>query len=244
MALPRVLVIPGLDGHTQLWRQFAAPIFPGLRPVWFDHAADRADGGLAGLASRARAALDDDVEGDTPAYVCGESFGGPVALTLTRLYPARVRGLVLVSTFARYPSRLAGSTGLALWRLLGDRLSAVLLRLSHPITLPGALGLRCPPAVARLYLRRRILDIAAYRAKSQLALDFDARGWLHEIRHPALVISGTSDPVVPRVAVRELASHLPAATLVSLNGGHLVWCLRSHELGTSLGAWRAASERR
>ena len=244
MPPPRVLVIPGLDGHTQLWRQFGAQAFPGLRPVWFDHSADRADGGFDGLARRARAVLDDDEDGDAPAYVCGESFGGPVALTLARQDPARVRGLILISTFARYPGRLAGSTGLALWRLLGDRVSAALLRLCHPLTMPGALGMRCPPAVARSYLSRPLLDLAAYRVKSQLALEFDARSWLHEIRHPALVISGSSDPIVPRSAGQALAGHLPDATLFSVRGGHLAWCLRGTEVGARVSAWRAATERR
>lgn len=242
MPAPRVLVIPGLDGHTGLWRSVAAHALPGLRPVWFDHASDRADGGLEGLAERALQALDADTDGETPAYVCGESFGGPIALTLARHYPTRVRGLLLISTFGWYPGRLAGRIGLAAWRVLGDSVSQRVLRLSHPFTLPGALGVPFPRHVARAYLRRPLGDIRAYRAKCELALRFDARQWLHRIPHRALVLVGTRDPVVPGASGRALARYLPSASLHAVAGGHLVWCIRSGEVGALVDGWVAANE--
>ena len=52
---PRVLIIPGLDGNTGLWRGVATTVLPGLRPLWFDHSMDRATDGLEGLARRALA---------------------------------------------------------------------------------------------------------------------------------------------------------------------------------------------
>ena len=160
-------------------------------PVWFDHSADRAEGGLEGLAERALHALDVDADDDAPVYICGESFGGPIALTLARRHPSRVRGLLLVSTFGWYPGRLGGRLGLAAWRLMGDRWARRALQVSHPFTLPGALGVGCAPALARAYLLRPLVDVRAYRAKCELAVDFDARQWLHEIRHRALVLTGT-----------------------------------------------------
>jgi hypothetical protein len=58
----RVLIIPGLDGTTGLWRSVASTVLPGLRPLWFDHSMDRAADGLSGLARRALAVLDADGE--------------------------------------------------------------------------------------------------------------------------------------------------------------------------------------
>jgi pimeloyl-ACP methyl ester carboxylesterase len=207
--------------------------------VWFDHSIDRADGGLEGLAERALHALDADAESDTPAYVCGESFGGPVALTLARRHPSRVRGLILVSTFGWYPARVAGQLGLAAWRVLGDGISRHVLRLCHPFTLPGALGIPFPRNVARAYLGRPLGDIRAYRAKCELALHFDARDWLHEIRQRTLVLVGTWDPVVPGASGRALARHLPTASLHSVSGGHLAWCIRAGEVGALVEGWVA-----
>src|SRR5688572_1296048 len=76
--LPRVLVIPGLDGHVNLWQEVASSVLAGRRPVWFDHSKDQALGGLEGLAERALQVLDADPDEGEPAYVLGESFGGGI----------------------------------------------------------------------------------------------------------------------------------------------------------------------
>src|SRR5947209_4503250 len=96
---PRLLVIPGLDGDPRLLRSAAADLFSAFRPLWFDHSLDDLSGGLDGVADRALALLDADDEADQPAYVCGESFGSTVALSLAHRYPERVRGLILLSAF-------------------------------------------------------------------------------------------------------------------------------------------------
>ena len=236
-AAPRVLVIPGLDGSTELWRSVATTVLPGLRPLWFDHSMDRATDGLGGLARRALAVLDADTDHAAPAYICGESFGGPVALTLARQHPDRVRGLVLISTFGRYPRRVNVRMGLAAARVLGNRLSRRVLELSHPLTAPGALGLDAPPHVTRAYLRRPLGDIGAYRAKCELTLHFDARPWLHEIRTHTVVLAGASDPVVPLATSQRLARSLPGARFHAMTGGHLSWLVRPAEVGALVDDW-------
>ncbi|HEX8967342.1 MAG TPA: alpha/beta fold hydrolase [Chloroflexota bacterium] len=240
---PRVLVIPGLDGHPGLWRRVGSTALQGLRPVWFDHSGDRASGGFEGLAERALAAMDADLEGPAPAYILGESFGGPIALTLARRNPERVRGLILVSTFARYESRLTALAGLAAWRLLGDGVSEHVLRLSHPLTALGALGFGSPPEITQAYLRRPLVDIRAYRAKVTLSLQFDARAWLGEIQRRTFVLVGRSDPVVSASSGRLLVRHLPSASLYAMAGGHLAWAVRPAEVGGMLREWLAVSER-
>ncbi|HYY87942.1 MAG TPA: alpha/beta fold hydrolase, partial [Chloroflexota bacterium] len=162
---PRLLVIPGLDGDPGLLRSAEASLFRAFRPVWFDHRFDTAAGGAEGLAERALAVLDRDAEGDTPAFVCGESFGGTVALTLARMAPERVRGLILLSTFGCYPSlsSWSGRLGLLVWRVLGDRLARRVLDIWRPLGAPGALGLRCPTDVRRAYLKQEPVHLPGYR---------------------------------------------------------------------------------
>jgi 3-oxoadipate enol-lactonase len=236
----RVLVISGLDGDPRLLMGVAPRLLRGLRALPFDHSRDMADGGADGLAARALAVLDADAEGDVPAYVCGESFGGTIALALARRYPERVRGLILLSTFGWYPAlaTCASQAGMLLWRLLGDPLATHIFRLWRPVSVFGALGLGCPPAVRRLYLDRWALHLPSYRAKSALALTFDARPWLHEIACPALVMIGTRDPMVPTGAGRELVRRLPRARLHCLPGGHLVHTVRAEEAGALIARWR------
>src|SRR6185312_12761366 len=113
----RVLVIPGLDGDPGLVGAVAPWLFPGMRVLPFDHRLDPMAGGVEGLAERALAVLDADSQAETPAFVCGESFGGTAALTLARRHPARIRGLILLSAFGWYPTVFTRTRhlGLALW---------------------------------------------------------------------------------------------------------------------------------
>jgi pimeloyl-ACP methyl ester carboxylesterase len=233
-----VLIIPGLDGSAGLWRAAAARVFGSLRPIIFDHSQDRAAGGLEGLADRALRLLDADDDSNLPAYVCGESFGGTVALTLARRRPNRVRGLLLMSTFGYYPSSRIGRAGMALWKLLGDRLTDGLFKLAHPLTVPGAVGFGFKGELGP-YLRRSATDPAAVRQKCELSLGFDARGWLHEIQQPTFVLTGSFDPVVPPAASSLLAQHIPHSSLHRVRGGHLVWSVNPTEVGALVNNWLA-----
>jgi pimeloyl-ACP methyl ester carboxylesterase len=200
-------------------------------------------GGLDGLSERALAVLDADVEADAPAIICGESFGGTAALTLARRHPARVRGLILLSTFAHYPPGLtpARQLGLSLWRLIGDRGADHVLRLWRLLSLPLALGIPWSRDIARLYLRRSPLHLPGYRVKCEAALRFDARPWLDSITCPTLVLTGTFDPVVPTHAGAEVADAIPRARLHRLRGGHLAHVSRSAEAGEVIAGWVATS---
>jgi pimeloyl-ACP methyl ester carboxylesterase len=233
---PRVLVIPGLNGHPGLLMHSAPTLFPGLDAVPFDHHRDAAEDGVEGLARRALESLSAD---DRPIYVCGESFGGTVALTLAHKAPERVRGLILLSTFGWHPSRLARRSigALAMWSFLGGRVSTPVYRAGRLASLPTQLGLRFSSDLFRSYVSRPRADVAAYRTKAELSLRFDARPWLGGLQTPAFILAGSWDPVVPPSAGRELARHMPNATLHTLNGGHLVHLVKAPQVGQLIADW-------
>jgi pimeloyl-ACP methyl ester carboxylesterase len=214
----------------------AAPtLFPEWRALAFNHHGDLAADGVEGLATRALAQWDSDV----PAFVCGESFGGTVALSLARKAPDRVKGLILLSTFGWHPSTLArrGVRALALWSYLGGRVSTPLYRAGRLASLPTQLGLRFTPDLLSSYIQRPRAEVAAYRQKAELSLTFDARPWLHTIQTPAFILTGSWDPVVPAQAGRELARLLPNASLHTLPGGHLVHLVNAPKAGQLISAW-------
>ena len=241
MSNPRVLVVPGLNGHPGFLLRATPTLFPTWRALGFDHRLDLAADGVPGLAERALRVLDDDDDAEAPAYVCGESFGGTVALTLAHRYPSRVRGLILLSTFGWHPSMLArrASGALAVWSILGHRVSTPVYRAGRLVSVPTQLGLRFPRDVFREYIDRPRAHAAAYRAKAELALTFDARPWLGSIRTPAFVLVGSWDPVVPPAAGRDLARWLPRARLHVLPGGHLVHVVKAPRVGHLIAAWAA-----
>ena len=207
---PRLLVIPGLDGDPSLLRSAAPDLFQAFRPVWFDHRLDDVAGGIDGMAERALAMLDADEEAQQPAYVCGESFGSTLALTLAHRYPDRVRGLVLLSGFAWYPRSSAWSAqlGLVMWRVLGDRLTRPLLELWRPIGVPGALGWRSPPAIRRAYLSQAVHHLPGYRGKCEIVVAFDNN--VAEPRGPNAVC----EPIPPNAPAKSAAFPLCSKTTI------------------------------
>jgi pimeloyl-ACP methyl ester carboxylesterase len=231
-----VLVIPGLNGHPGLLMSAAPLLFP---PAWrataFNHHVDLATDGVEGLAERALRVI----ETDEPVIVCGESFGGTVALTLAHLHPERVSGLILFSAFGWHPSNLArrGARVLAVWSFLGGRVNDTLYRAGRVASLPSQLGVRFPRHLLRRYLARPRAHVAAYRTKAELSLTFDARPWLPGVATPAFVLTGTWDPVVPARAGRELAGLLPNARLHTLRGGHLVHLVHARRVGGLICEW-------
>ena len=201
----------------------------------FNHHGDAAADGVEGLAQRALETLD----ARSPLYVCGESFGGTVALTLAHVAPERVAGLILLSAFGWHPSMLArrGVGALALWSFLGGRVSTPLYRAGRLASLPTQLGLRFPGELLQSYISRPRAEVVAYRTKAELSLTFDARPWLGHIEAPTFILTGRWDPVVPASAGRELARRMPNATLHTLGGGHLVHIVHARRVGELITEW-------
>jgi pimeloyl-ACP methyl ester carboxylesterase len=162
-----------------------------------------------------------------------------VALTFARRYPERVRGLLLFSTFARHP-RAGGhwlAPDLGWWQTLTTTLPLPTIYAMRLAALPSQIGPAWSWSLARSYLGLPRPYPPAFRHKYDLALTFDARPWLSEIRCPAFVSVGTWDPIVPASAGRELARLLPDATLYEQHGGHLVQFARARELGSRISRW-------
>lgn len=165
--------------------------------------AEAADFVAKGLAER----------GIERAVVLGHSFGGAVAIELALTSPARVAGLVLVSTGARlrvHPAILE-----AMRRAAEQGEPAV----SHLPWLPEA----DRALVERVTAHLRAVPPASTFADWQAANAFDRMTELSRIAAPALVVAGTNDPLTPPKYAKYLAEHLPHARLALVEGaGHML----------------------
>jgi 3-oxoadipate enol-lactonase len=64
---------------------------------------------------------------------------------------------------------------------------------------------------------------ATYRASMLALLGFDQRQALKDIKVPTLVLSGTKDKNAPAPMMARMATYIPSATYVEIDGvGHLV----------------------
>jgi 3-oxoadipate enol-lactonase len=83
---------------------------------------------------------------------------------------------------------------------------------------------------------------ATYRATMLALLGFDQRGALRNIAVPTLVLSGSRDKNAPAPMMAKMASYIPSATYVELEGaGHLVNLERPGIFNTALDAFLKAN---
>lgn len=174
------------------------------------------------LFARDVAALLDHL-GEERVVVCGLSMGGYIAFEFMRLFPERVRALVLCDTRAGADSEDA-RTGRERQakRVLEDGVSQVidamlprLISMSTRYGQPGVLELvrammkETPPET----MARALLGMAARR---------DSEPLLRTIEVPALVVVGAEDAITSRGQAEFLARGIRGARLETIeNAGHL-----------------------
>lgn len=87
-----------MDGTGELFAPFIAALGDEFEVRVVRYPGDHC-GGFEGLEQIARAAI----PGDRPYVLLGESFSGPIAISIAASAPGELKGLVLCCTFARNP---------------------------------------------------------------------------------------------------------------------------------------------
>lgn len=94
------LLLPGMDGTGRLFASFERHLAPDLCPrvIVFPPDQPRSYDELLGEIAVPRGRF----------AIVAESFSGPLGIRLATKYPVRLRALVLVASFVRNPSTVAG----------------------------------------------------------------------------------------------------------------------------------------
>jgi pimeloyl-ACP methyl ester carboxylesterase len=165
-----------------------------------------------------------DTLGVARAHVVGLSWGGILAQEFYRLYPERLRCLVLADTYAGWK----GSLPEAIWR---ERLAACLLDATSPADalvaklLPGMFMFTA--SVSRDVREELSVIISefhpiGFRLMSMSSADTDTRDLLPSIGVPTLVLWGDEDRRSPIHIAEQLHVAIPGAELAIIpNAGHV-----------------------
>jgi pimeloyl-[acyl-carrier protein] methyl ester esterase len=178
---PALILLPGMDGTGELFAPFVSALGGEFDVRIVRYPGDHC-GGYDELEAIARAAIPED----RPYVLLGESFSGPIAISIAASAPGRIRGLVLCCTFARNPR-----PGLASIRAL---LGAIPLKALPAGWLVG------PPMRSAFNAALAKVTTAALRARLRAVLSVDVRDRLADCPVPVLYLQAQRDFLVPRHA--------------------------------------------
>ena len=160
-------------------------------------------------------------------------------MAFARLFPELLRGLVLVATKAG-PDTPEGAAGR---RATADQVRAMGSQVVVDAMAPKMLAAGNPdaPLAARV---RAIMEPSKPEGVSAALLGLadrpDSNPLLAGIRVPTLVVSGTSDALIPHAESEKLAGAIPGAILRLIpNAGHLVALEQADEFNAALREWLA-----
>jgi len=93
-----LVLLPGLDGTGLLFANFAASFGSDVKIIVVSYPSDAAHG-YSELETITRSFLPRDL----PFFLLGESFSGPIAISIAASHPPGLLGLILCCSFARSP---------------------------------------------------------------------------------------------------------------------------------------------
>lgn len=232
-----LVVVPGWISHIDMqwgfpgWRTYVEQLASFARLVLYDKRgtglSDPVDG-VPTLESR----VDDlaavmNAAGSQRAALFGFSEGGPISLLFAATYPERVDALILYGTFASASLDDANSPG---WAQAMRSMTNVKTTIGHwgegttidwaaPSIRHDTQARRARGAFERAAMSPRMALLAWQAGSGQV----DVRDILGSVRVPTLVLHRNGE-AVPVEYARELASKIPGARLVEIDGvDHLPW---------------------
>lgn len=228
--LPQLILLPGLAGNADLWRETLAVL-----PAKWRATVATVHQRFATLPEMAAALL---AEQAGELVLCGTSMGGMLAFEAWRQAPARVRGLALLGSSARpdTPS-LVKLRENAIQRFEQGDLREVI-----SANLPFALdeSRAADNKLATRYVEQIVSEGAQQLIRQNRAImaRADSRPDLPHIQCPTLIICGNNDQLTPLEHSQEMARAIPHAQLYVLpRCGHMLTLEQPLQVGGLLLEW-------
>lgn len=219
---PLFVYVPGLDGTGELFQNQIAKL-----PDDFDFRCLAIPANNLGdwndLAQETIKLIQKELEfnGDRPVYLCGESFGGCLALKVALTYPSLIKRLILVNPASSFNQTPILSWGIGITQWTPDWLH----NYSTLTLLPFLAQLNRVAAEDRQALVKGMKSLPPKIVSWRLSLlkHFSVSPEdLSYLNIPSLIIAGGSDRLLPSVTEAEkLSTWLPQAEAVVLpQSGH------------------------
>ena len=224
---PGVVLLHAFPLDSSMWRYQVGALADRFRVIAPDFPGFGGSAVSAGLtmdsAADVVAELLDHLGMNERVVVGGVSMGGYAALAFARLYPQRVRALILADTKADADDEQARANRDRKIQLIADRGPEAVVDDLLPKLLGPSTASNKPDVV------RFVRETAARQPAEGLAAALralrdrpDARPGLAHISFPTLVVVGEQDEATPPERARELAATIPNARLVTIpDVGHL-----------------------
>lgn len=206
-----LVLLPGMDGTGIFFEDFSAALQPEFKPIIVRYPNDPSLG-YTELKAVARAAL----PLDEPFLVLGESFSGPIAISIAASNPAGLLGLVLCVTFARNPHPL-----LPLVTAILKTLPA--WRVPRFIQQPNLFGRFNSP-----YLRAKLRDVRGLvsqktlKSRLEAVASIDVSDKLRRVTVPTQYLRAKNDRVISRASCDYIGKMHPNVEVAELDAPHLL----------------------
>jgi pimeloyl-ACP methyl ester carboxylesterase len=213
----KLVLLPGLDGTGELFSDFIQAL-TGLDPLVIAYPADR-EMDYAGHEQHARERLPQD----KPFVLLGESFSGPIAISIAASPPAQLRGIILCCSFAANPLPMFGPLSRLIARFPAMKIPSALFA-------PLLYGGHATPAVRRAHARAMSrVQAATLRARVAAVLAADYRSQLRKIEVPLLYLLATADRLIPRSALRSIEAIRPDVQVAEFDAPHFLLQTRAEQ---------------
>ncbi|HSF16942.1 MAG TPA: alpha/beta hydrolase [Vicinamibacteria bacterium] len=224
---PGLILVPGLDGTALLFYRQIPPLSSRFRVASF-RLPDDSSCTMEDLVSELDARVDELVDGDREERVilCGESFGGALSLSYALSHPQRLRGLVILNSFAWIRRRILLRLGPIVLKALPWGTMSIARRFTESRLHTAHTS---QEDLKEFRERSHAIGRAGYLRRLEILWDYDLRDRVSEIATPALFLAADQDRLVDSVEQASyMSAHMPNATMRVLEGyGHI--CMINHD---------------
>lgn len=206
-----LVLLPGMDGTGDLFEPLLVAMGDSIQTIVVRYPPSKAVG-YPGLAEIARASLPTD----WPFIILGESFSGPIAVTLASESPKGLRGVILCASFISNPwPALAPLKG-----LLGFTPVKFVSRIFGGRFMMGRFKTPVLQSKMKNALNKVSPNVLQERARSVLMMDVSKE--LKAATVPFLYLQATEDSIVPKSAADTFTRLAVRGSVDSVEGPHLL----------------------